>query len=56
MPINFLFITLSTHTILCVTTHPTRALSDATVINGIVKLSIRTGCYIYTSSHMEKIM
>ena len=55
MPINLLFITLSTHTILCVTIHPTRALSDATVINGIAELSIRTGCYIYTSSHMEKI-
>ena len=54
MPINFLFITLSTHTILCVTIHYTRTLSDATVINGITELSIRTECYIYTSSHREK--
>ena len=43
---DFVFITLSTHTIVCVTIHSTRAFSDTTVINGIiVEFSIRTGCY-----------
>ena len=54
MTSNFLFIlrTLSTHTIVCVTIHSTRALCDTSVVNGRVEFSIRTRSYM--SSNMEK--
>ena len=52
---DFVFITLSTHTIVCVTIHSTRAFSDTTVINGIiVEFSIEQDAIIHIESHGKK--